>query len=233
MLSKAGPQFPALYLLSNITARVFVRGGAPMVVEYRLGSQGTAAVTLTAVMKKGEKSFTRRLEPTGGEVRQVVFTLPEEFGDKPAVATLSVRVGNTSPNDAAPPDFGLFRLGMGEKAVGSMTIERLSFQPGRVRATQREKAAYGFSSRSDFPKVSVEFRLLGRTLRGEPDSRLANVEQLGGVRRGESVSRQWDGRNQKGEVSRGRHQLAVSGWYEEKKGGDWTTALSDERVIVE
>jgi hypothetical protein len=233
VLSQAGPQFPALYLLGNITARVFVRGKAPVVVKYRLGPRGAAAVTLTAVVKKGEKTFTRRLEPTGGEVREVVFTLPEEFGEKPAVATLSVRAENTSPNDAGPPGFELFGLGMGEKAVGSMTIERLSFQPGRVRATQREKAAYGFYSRFDFPKVLVEFRLLGHTRAGEPASQLANVEKIDAVRRGESVSREWDGRNRKGEVSRGRHQLVVKGWYEEKKGGDWTTALSDDRVVVE
>lgn len=233
VLSESGPQFLAEYLLSNFSARVFVRAGAPMVVEYRLGNEAAATVTLTVKTKKDEQTFTHRLEPTGGEVRQVVFRLPEAFGKKPAVATLSVKAENTDPGNQQPPDFEVYGLGMGEKAVGSMVIERLSFQPGLVHATRKEKAAYSFHSRSDFPAARVEFRLTGHTPGGQLFNRSVGEEKLEGIRRGASVSREWDGRNRKREVSKGRHQLVVKAWYTEKKGGDWARASSRQRVVVE
>ncbi|MDQ3805221.1 MAG: hypothetical protein M3416_15510 [Acidobacteriota bacterium] len=233
VLSEAGPQFLADYLLSNFSARVFTRGGAPMVFEYQLGHGGTATVTLAARVGKEEQSFTRRLEPTGDEIREVVFRLPEAFGEKPVVATLSVKAENTNEADKGPPAFEVYGIGMGEKAVGSILIERLSFQPVRVRATQQERAAYGFHSRSDFPAAGVEFRLLWHRADGKLMNSLVNSKKLGGVRRGESVSREWDGRNGKREVSKGRHQLLVKAWYGEKKGGDWAAARSRQRVLVE
>jgi hypothetical protein len=232
-LSESGPQFLAEYLLSNFSARVFVRGGAPMVVEYQLGNEAAATVTLTVKTKKDEQTFTRRLEPTGGEVKHEVFRLPEAFGKKPAVATLSVKAENKDPARQEPPDFEVYGLGMGEKAVGSMVIEGLSFQPGRVHATGKEKAAYSFHSRSDFPSARVEFRLTGRTPGGQLFNRAVGDEKIKRIRRGDSVSREWDGRNRKGEVSKGRHQLVVKAWYTEKKGGDWARASSRQRVLVE
>lgn len=231
VLLAEGPRFPAAYVLSNFSAYVLTRSGVLMVVEYQLGNDCTATIKLT--VKKDEKSFTYPLKPTGAKIEQVTFQLPEEvFGKKLAVATLSVKAENINPNAKKPPDFTLYGLCMGERGCGSIGIYSISFQPAHVRATQQEKAAYSFYSRSDFDAVYAEFEIMGHTSSGEPANRLVNSEKIGGIRRGESVGREWNGKDQKGKVSKGRHQLVVKAWYREK-GGDWARAWSRERVVIE
>jgi hypothetical protein len=232
ILSKEGPQFPAAYALNNFSASVFVRE-APMVVEYQLGRESTATMMFTVKIKKEEKSFTKSLEPTGNEIREVKFSLPEYFGKKPRAGTLSVKAENIDQNNKRPPAFELTGLCMGEKACGSIGIDRLSFESTRVRATQKEKVAYSFHSLFDFGNVFAEFRLLGLTPGGEPATQLVHSEKISGIRRGESVSREWNGKNQKDQVSKGRHQLVVTAWYGEKQGGDYALASSKQRVQIE
>jgi hypothetical protein len=250
VLSESGPRFPEAYAIGSFSAFVFARGGAPMVVEYQLGNENTATIKITVQGKKDEKSFTHRLEPTGNEIKLATFLLPEEvFGKKPVVAKLSVQAENRDQKppefafaklsvqaenrDQKPPNFALYGLCMGEKACGSIGLENLSFQPGRVRAAQKEKAAYSFYSRFDFDQVYAEFEHLGYTSQGEPANESVNGQKIGGVRRGESAGREWDGRDRKGKVSKGRHQLVVKAWYGDKKGGDWTRAWSRQRLVVE
>jgi hypothetical protein len=229
-LSKNGPMFPATYLLGNFSATVFAKA-APMVAKYQLGPESSATITITVKLKSGDKTFTKFLKHTGAEVTQEVFQLPEEFGTKPLVAKLSVKAENVDPTNKKPPNFSLYGLGMG-KAVGSLKIVVLSFEPPHVRATQKEKVAYSFRSLTDFDKASVEFRSL-RTSNGEPTNSLANSKNISGIRRDESKRGEWDGKDRKGKVSLGRHQLVVNGWYTQKNGGDWGHDSSLQRVTIE
>lgn len=234
VLSSKGPQFAAAYLASKIVADVFARGGAPFVVEYQLGPESTASVTLVAKVKKQEKSVTFHLEPTGDQIKQVIFQLPADvFGSKPVVTKLTVKAENIDQTTQPPPNFELYGLGMGEKAVGSMVIVGLNLTPDRVRATRKEKVVYGFRSRSDFDEAYAEFHILGYTSSGEPTKTSVNYQKISGIRRGDLKGGEWNGKNGKGKVSQGRHQLVVKAWYPAKKGGDWTRAWSRQRVFVE
>ena len=231
-LSKTGPQFVAGYLLNNISATVLAKA-APMVVEYQLGNESTATITLTVTIKKQEERFTRQLKRTGAGVQQEVFQLPETFGNKPVVAALSVKAENVDPTNNKPPDFELFSLGLGERAVGSLKIDRLSFEPDHVSATQKMRVRYSFHSLADFDNASVEFRILGRSSTGEPANGLVNKQKIsGGLRRDESKRGEWDGKDQKGKVSKGLHILFVAAWFEEKKGGDWNFVSDPSRQRV-
>jgi len=230
-LSKTGPQLVAGYLLSNISATVLAKA-APMVVEYQLGNESTAIITLTVTIKKKEERFSRQLKRTGAGVQQEVFQLPATFGNKPLVATLSVKAENVDPANKKQPDFELFSLGLGERAVGSLKIDRLTFQPDHVSATQKMRVTYSFRSLADFDNASVEFRVLGRSRTGEPANGLVNKQKIGGLRRDESKHGEWDGKDQKGKVSKGLHILFVAAWFEEKKGGDWNFVSNPSRQRV-
>lgn len=236
VLSNGGPQFVAGYLLSRISGTVFARA-APMVIEYQLDNGCTAVLTLTITINGKKESFIYRLRPTDGEVKQEVFQLPETFGKKPLVAFLSVEAENPDPANPKPTCFVLYSLALGEKAVGSLKIDRLTFQPPHVRATEKISVAYSFHSLADFDKAAVEFRFVGATLKGEPASGLVNSQKInGGVRRGETKKGNWNGKDLKGKISKGRrHLLYVRAWFEAKNGGDWcwVSDPSRQRVIIE
>lgn len=232
VLAKEGPKFLAAYVISDFAAEVFVRQ-APIVVEYQLGEESTATITFTAVVKKERKTYARSLSSTGGEVRQVSFDLPPEFGKKAVVGTMIVKAENRDRAKTDPPDFELLGVCMGEKGCGSIGIDRLNFQPDRVRATQQEQVDYSFHSRGDFEKASAEFLVLERTPGGQYQNRRVKTEKLSGLRRDASVGRRWNGKDQKGRVSKGRHRLFVKAWNAEKKGGDWASAISRQRVVIE
>lgn len=234
VLSKAGPQFATGYLLNDISATVFARA-ARMVIEYQLDPETIATLTLTIKGKK--ESFTYRPRPTGAEIKQEIFQLPETFGKKPVVALLSVKAENLDPANKRFPGFVLYAFALGEKAVGSVRIDRLSFQPPHVRATDKINVTYSFHSLADFDRAAVDFRFVGTTIKGEPANDLVNTQKIsGGLRRDETKNGIWNGKDQKGKVSKGRnHLLYVKAWLEAKNGGDWTWVSdpSRQRVIIE
>jgi hypothetical protein len=232
LLSKAGPQFGS-YLLSRIYADVLAKAG-PIVIEYQLDNQTTA--TLTIMIKGKKEPFIQRLRPTGAEVKQEVFQLPDTFGKKPLVAQLSIKADNLDPANNRSTGFELFSIALGEKAVGSLKIDQLSFNPAHVRAREKISVTYSFHSLGDFDRATVEFRLLGPTRKGESANGLVNSQKIsGGVRRGETKKGAWDGKNQEGKFSKGRHLLLVSAWFDAKNGGDWcwVSDPSRQRVIIE
>jgi hypothetical protein len=232
LLSKAGPQFGS-YLLRRIYADVLAKAG-PMVIEYQLDNECTATLTLTIKGKK--EPFIYRLKPTGAEIKQEVFQLPETFGEKPLVAVLSINAENLDPANKSSTCFELFSIAMGGNAVGSLKINQLRFNPPQVQAKEKISVTYSFHSLADFDRAAVEFRFLGPTRKGESANGLVNSQKIsGGVRRGETKNGTWDGKNQKGKISKGRHLLVVMAWFEAKNGGDWSwvSDTSRQRVIIE
>ncbi|HEY0405330.1 MAG TPA: hypothetical protein VGC89_06365 [Pyrinomonadaceae bacterium] len=231
-ISKAGPSFAASYLLSRITATVLVRR-APMVVEYQLGKGSAAKLTLAGKINGKEQTFTQNLNPTGNEIGEMKFMLPEEFGDKARVATLSVIAENVDPNNKEPPDFALYGLGMGERAVGSLFIVGLGFQPDRFNSKQEKTVNYSFRSRAEFEKAYVKIQIMGVS-NGRPARQDVDADSITrAIHRDETVVGSWNGKNKKGKISTGRHQLFVSAWFGANKGGDWTSAWSRQRLVVE
>jgi hypothetical protein len=230
-LSKAGPQLAAAYLHSKLSVTAFVRAKAPMVFQYELSQESAATITITMKVKGNMKSFTHRLHPTEGEVKESRLIPPDWIPEKPAVASLTVEAVNVDQNDKKPPNFFLYGACMG--SCGSIGIDRISFKPGRVRATLKEKAAYSFHPLFDFQNGLAEFRLLDQTSTGETRMSIVNSQKINGIRRGGVVAKEWDGKNQKGKISKGRHQLSLKAWHPETKGGDWTLAWSRDRVSIE
>jgi len=232
-LSTAGPQVGVGFLLNSISATVFAKKG-PMLIEYQLAYGSIAKLTLTIKGKK--EPFIYELRPTGAEVKQEVFQLPDTFGKKPVVASLSIKAESLDPTNK-DPGLVVSSLALGYQAVGSLKIDQLSFNPPRVRATEKISVAYSFHSLADFDRAAVEFWFVGVTLKGEPANGLVNTQKIsGGVRRGETKKGYWDGKDKKGKVSKGRrHLLFVRTWLEGKNGGDWSWVSdpSRQRVTIE
>jgi hypothetical protein len=232
-LAKKGPQFPKRYTMSALTVQALVKGGWPMVVDYRLKKGARLRVE---VVSKDKEPFVYNLEGKGDRALQI-FSLPERFGDEPVVATFAVRAIEPGAGEQKTAPVRLYGLGAGKKAVGSVAIDEVRFGPPSVRISRFGKAQYSFRSRSDFSRVNAEFLLI-RDQGGVVEVReRVRQDDIGSVGQGEWVGKdkpkQWDGKDEQGEVSAGLHLLQMRAWRSSVKEGDWVVSWSDDWVDVE
>jgi len=160
------------------------------------------------------------------------MSVPQEIGAEPRPALIAV-TATEMDGQTTLPGFKVYGLGAGARAVGSVAIDHVLFQPPSIRARKGQTAAYRFFSHSDFGNASVEFMRVSRATDG---SRLEYVnDQLidAGVRKdqwiGDPERREWNGTDGDNRVSPGPHKLRVRAW---DYAGDWVTAWSDSVVTV-
>lgn len=231
-LAKAGPLFPAVaFSMSDFSVQGIVKGKWPLVIEYELEADSTAEVTIS--INNGELKFPVRLRTTNGKTIQVTDHLPETFGQKPQLGEVSFKAFKNGPEPRRPANFFLYGLGFGDKAVGSMVVNNLKFQPPGIHPKLKEKASYGFHSLSEFDFGSADFMRVtypDNVYHFEP---VARKKLNDGIEYDETVTKDWDGKNDKGKVSLGRHQFRVQVWRTLQSGGDWVSAFSKQVVQVE
>jgi len=230
-LSKDGPQFPERFSTSDLTLKAFVRGAWPLFIAYELEQPGL--VTLEIQSKDGPP-FVHTFGGTRPGRHEEMFALPAQLGDKPLAAVYSIKAVSDATPAARPVPLHLYAFGAGDKAVGSSGFDWVNFQPGTVVSHQRERASYSFHAIRDFTKATADFMRLGRG----PDreivaQRVARKDFKKGVRRGQTISGDWDCQP-RGRASVGLHELYVRGWRGLGEGGDWmVTSSVPQRVLVQ
>jgi len=229
-LAKSGPKIPDKYSMSGLVMQALVKGGAPFVIDY-----DTRQALLRIEMKvEGSEPFVYTIKANGPA--QKIFRLPDSFGADPRPAVISVHAVMDQPGAETPAPLRINGMGMGEKAVGSITIDQVSFGPSEVRIGHFDKARYSFHSRSDFNRVVAEFaRLENRNGIIQVVERV-NKKDIGELARdtwvGRDKPRIWDGKDEDGEVSKGLHVLNVRAWRSSVKEGDWVVSWSPDWVDV-
>lgn len=229
-LAKSGPKIPDAYAMSGLVMQALVKGGAPFVIDY----DARQALLRVEMKVQGSAPFVYNIKANGPA--QKIFRLPESFGAEPKAAVISVHSVKDQPGAEMPAPLRINGMGMGEKAVGSVAIDQVSFGPPEVRIGRFGKARYSFHSRSDFNKVVAEFaRLENRDGIIQVVERV-NKDDLGELTRdtwiGRDKPRIWDGKGEDGEVSKGLHVLNVRAWRSSVKEGDWVVSWSPDWVDV-
>lgn len=229
-LAKLGPKIPDTYAMSGLVMQALVKGGAPFVIDY----DARQALLRIEMKVQGAAPFVYNIKANGPA--QDIFRLPESFGAEPKAAVISVHSVKDQPGAEMPAPLRINGMGMGEKAVGSVAIDQVSFDPPEVRIGRFGKARYSFHSRSDFNRVVAEFaRLENRNGIIEVVERV-NKDDLGELTRdtwiGRDKPRIWDGKDEDGEVSKGLHVLNVRAWRSSVKEGDWVVSWSPDWVDV-
>jgi hypothetical protein len=229
-LVRDGPQLPVQFNMSAFGVRGLIKGGWPIVVDYEQATPGKVQLQISI---PGEEVVSYRLDRFGLGRHLLQFSLPDFLGNqlKPAIVALTASRGDGSYETLE--GFKVFGVGVGPRAVGSKAIDRVEFAPETVIAGAGDRATFAFHSLSDFDNASVEFMQVTQS----PDgirTRYANGRRIdGGVRGdawvGRDEAQHWDGHDERGRVSRGRHQLQVRVW---DRGGDWLGAWSDSLVQV-
>lgn len=230
-LAKLGPVFPAAFSTSDFRMEGFVKGNWPIVIVYHLEADSAAEAIIST--NDGKLKFPILLPPTNGERTEVMKQLPEGFGQKPQVGSISFRALKNGPKPQSPADFFLYGLGVGDKAVGSLVIVNMQVRPSSIRPKLKEKTSYSFQALSDFNKVTAEFSVMVSAKGGSHMTRVYLKEFKNGVRRGEVVTDNWDGKNSKGKISVGHHVFQVRAWRDLEKGADYTYTASRNLAIVE
>jgi hypothetical protein len=232
-LAREGPRLPAAYAFASLRLEAVVKGGWPVVVAYEL-APGAAAEIEFALADGNAQRFRLPAPPAGAarERRLLTAELPPWMGKVLATGTVSVHLEHAG--DGSLPPVRLFGLGCGPLAVGSVAIDEVVFEPGRLRLAAGERAFYGFHSKSDFSKAGIDIaRLEGRgdgarlvRVRSEPVTQ--SVARDAWVGREPPLS--WNGRDQSGAPSTGAHLLYVRAWAPDP--GDWVIAWSPRAVEV-
>lgn len=234
-LLEDGPQMAPAFNMSAFAVRGFVRGGWPVLVDFEQRSPGGSA-QLRISARDLPEVYTYDLGLVCPPPRRCVvqFRLPTEvFGDQLRPAVFAA-LATDGAGWQTQPDFDVYALGAGPRAIGSVAIDQVSFGPPTIRVADKQRALYRFYSHNDFGHAAVEFWKVERDADG---NRLVFVDDRaidGGLRKnqwiGQAERREWDGSGKGIPVSTGVHKVQVRAW---DRVGDWLTSWSDSTVNVE
>jgi hypothetical protein len=223
-LSRDGPKIPDQFSMSGFSIAAFCRADWPVVVDYVLSNGDELSIDVNAV---GVAPFHYRIRGMGAR-QQEIFRLPADFPDRPTPGVYTISATTGGPGVATPVYFRLFGLGGGERAVGSVAIDQVTFGPDTIHPKQKQEALYAFHAHTDFDRVRAEF-LKVFTAQGQIISKLEDHDDIDGVERETTPSRQWNGRK----ASPGEHLLQVRAWESAPAKANWVIAWSADQVLVE
>ncbi len=224
-LFRTGPQLPGTHDANGFSIVALVKGAWPVVVSYKLELQSSVIITVEV---KDVEPLVEKLAGTGRSEERML-TLPARFGNEPQAALISIKASPDDAKDKRSADFRLYALGMGDDAVGSVSID-LTVHPDKINTARKEMLNYDFESRKKFDDVRAEFWRPKISQGKRKTTRVASVE-LGAIRQAEKKSSQWDGRKSVGRdrgFSLGRHELDLNA----RVRGAWLIVWSGDSPIT-
>ncbi len=227
-LLENGPELPTTYPVGTFTVRGFAQNGWPVVLDFK--PEPRTRTTLDIVYKK--KTVSMVVDTNGMEGRHLTrFDLPKDGPAKKAKAATyvlrSVYLDGPDATDRMAP-IEVYGIGGGPRAVGSVAIEKLSFQPGMVRAGA--PARFDYSAKSPFNHTRAEvLKFVDAGDRIQLERVMTTSTDNVGI--GEH-SGMWDGRDQQNRASSlGKHRFQVRAWFT-SDDKSWVGAIAPELVTV-
>lgn len=221
-LSDKGPQFPQTLHMSRFKVTGFVKGGWPLVLDYEAAPSTYAVLTIVAARAE---PYSVLIPTENAGRRYIVLRIPETLGDALLVGDFTI-VASASASDSSPRYFRVYGFGCGRKAVGSIAIDQLTFNPQTITAAHSD-TQFGFHTHENFDRLKAEFMqvaLVDHCLEGsifddkKIDKRLTENQYW---------SDQWNAKK----AHPGQIQFRVRGWMTAAGGGDWVSAYSPDLVL--
>jgi hypothetical protein len=220
-VSHDGPQVPKEFDMSGFAIKGLVYPNWPVVLDFMIDSPGYVLVEIIT----DKRRYRAIMQNTPNRRGYAIVRLPPNFGNKLETAIYRIRAVPPGANKPAPA-LRAYGLGAGERAVGSVAIDELTFQPATIHPKANEVADYGFHAHSAFDDVRAEFVFTG-LYNGRVLVQKDHEEKLSPVPEGERARGTW-----KGEGKAGEHMLQIRAWRGLKSGGDWVVAWSPDIVEV-
>jgi len=226
-LGNKGPQVPKEFDMNGFVMKGLVQGNWPIALDFMIDSPGFAQVDITAGKKHFEKHFLVRMHNDPNSRGIAKTHLPKYLGTKPQIATYQIRSMPVAGSKDPAPRLRVYGFGAGEKAVGSVAIDQLTFQPATIHPKAQETADYGFHAHSAFDSVKAGF-IFTTLHNGSVLVQKDQEQELPPVPEGERAKGKWKGDPGKA----GEHMLQIRAWRGLKSGGDWVVAWSPDIVDV-
>ena len=224
-LSREGPKMPGQFNMSSFSIAAFIRADWPVVVDHVLANGAELSIVVVA---EGVPQFNYRITSNTGARQQHIFRLPAYFPAKPTRGIYTITATTGKSGIVTPVYMRLFGLAAGERAVGSVAIDQVKFGPDTIHPKQKQEALYAFHSHTEFDRVRAEF-MKAVTAQGQIVSKLEDHDDIEGVHRETTPSRQWNGKK----ASPGEHLLQVRAWESALAKANWVIAWSADQVLVE
>lgn len=218
-----GPQVPKELDMSGFVIKGLARSNWPVVVDFLLDSPGIVQID---VISANKKHLQATMTNTPHRRAYAIIHLPPDFGSQLQTAFYQVRSTPPAGTSTASPGLRVYGLGAGDKAVGSVAIDELTFQPAIIHPKANEVATYGFHAHSAFDDVRAEF-IFTTLYNGHVLVQQDQEEKLRPIPEGERAKGTWEGKGKPGE-----HLLQVRAWRGIENGGDWVVAWSPDIVEV-
>ena len=222
-LTDKGPQVSDKLDMTGFVVKCVVGPNWPVVLDFMLDSPGDVQIDITAA---DNHQFKAIIHNTPNHRGYAIFRLPANFGTQLQTAVFYVHSVPVAGATTPAPGLRTYGLGAGEKAVGSVAIDQLTFQPATIHPQAKEVANFGFHAHSAFDGVRAEFIITslynGRILVEKDEEK-----KLSPVPEGVRLSGTWEGKGKPGE-----HMLQIRAWRGLENGGDWVVAWSPDIVDV-
>jgi hypothetical protein len=222
-LGHDGPQVQKEFDMNGFVIKGLVHPNWPVVLDFMIDSPGSVQVEITA---KDKHRYEATLNNAPNHRGYVIFRLPANFGTKLQTAIYRITAVPAPGGKTPAPRLRTYGLGAGEKAVGSVAIDQLTFQPATIHPKANEVAAYGFHAHSAFDSVRAEF-IFTTLYNGRLLVQKDQEDKLAPVPEGERAKGTWKGNGKPGE-----HMLQIRAWRGYENGGDWVVAWSPDIVDV-
>ncbi len=222
-LGHNGPQLPKQFDMNTFTVKGLVAPSWPVVLDFMLDGPGAVELDIVAADKH---QYRVRMTNTPNRRAYAILHLPPDFGSGLQTGVYQVHSiaapGATTP----PPGLRTYGIGAGEKAVGSVAIDQLTFEPAAIHTRAKEVANYSFHAHSTFNGVRAEF-IVTTLYNGHLLIERDQEQELPPIPQDERGRGTWNGSGKGGE-----HMLQIRAWRGLERGGDWVVAWSPDIVEV-
>lgn len=225
-LSVNGPQFQSTLNLSDLKFKAFVMGNGPLFLDYELEQPGHVILLITV---KKKLPYIYMFPETSVGRHEKLIKLPAYLGNGPRVATYSIKAVSESLFGLVPLIIHAFAVG--EEAVGSSGIDRVSFEPRNVnvvRGVPDGNATYSFRAIRPFSGgADADIRRIS----GSSATSVSVQHYSRRIERDETITGAWDCRRDR-TPSIGRHKLLVKAWFTVQDSGASSFVFSPSLVDV-
>ncbi|MGF6602480.1 hypothetical protein P3T23_007232 [Paraburkholderia sp. GAS448] len=233
-----GPQFPQTRAPDQFEVTALLKGGWPFVVDFM---PAPASCTFVVIFIGDQASKAVVIDSDGRQGRHLVrLDFPAGPPESPLPARYRVQSqappcpsGNPAAygSSARPSPLEIYGIGAGPRAVGSVAVTNLHFQPPRPNV-RTDRITYAFTTKSLFNRATVSF------LRFEPASASSGIRAT--LIRSIPVqdldpkvhTGSWDGLDDTRTLSLGIHRLEVRAWDNQEDESSWAGGISDDLVTI-
>ena len=235
-LAQNGPRFPSSYAVGTFAVQGYARDAWPVVIDF-LARPDTC--TWLEVNVAGKPVYSRLLDADGRSGRHLIrFDFPRQLAARPRSAMYvihSVRTpcaaSNGSYAERLPSPVHVYGIGAGPRAVGSVAVDDLQFEPALPKLPQ-EQVRIAYHAKFAFDHAAEEILLLSETPSGRISVQAVRTRRKDNISTAQKALDSWDGLGESGARSLGVHVLQVRAWFSGDDDKSWVGAISPGTVRV-